>query len=120
MSWAEDIYSTLSGAAGVSALVSTRISPQFAEQSEALPYITYDLIGNLPANHLEDIPTLDERRIQVNSYADTYRGAVDLAEAVRTALQPLGYLALEIDLPRDFDSRTYAIAQDWVIYFSRS
>ena len=120
MSWAEDIYSTLSGAAGVSALVSDRIGPKFAEQTEALPYITYELVGNVAANHLGDIPTLDERRIQINFYSETYLEAEAMAEAARTALQPLGTLNLEIDLPRDFNSRTFGIAQDWVIYFSRS
>ena len=81
------LYAKLSGDAGVSALVGTRIYPLLMPQEPTLPAIVYQRISTVPlgqshqgGNHL------NRARMQLACHATTILAAKQLAQAVWRAL----------------------------------
>jgi len=73
----------LKALSAVTDLVDAKITPVKARQRAALPYITYQRISRVPANHSTGTTATNETRIQVDCCAATYDGALALADAVR-------------------------------------
>lgn len=102
------MYQALSGAAGIAALVSTRIYPLVLPQSVAYPAISYQRISNTGQM---GTTALRESRWQVNCWALTYTAAQALAVAVKNALEeytatataPRIKMALVVNELDDFD-----------------
>jgi len=80
------IYDILSDAAGVTALVSTRIYPDIATQGAVYPFVVYSVENTLPSDTKDGVSGLDVVQLAVMIYANTYTSAQDIAGAVRTAL----------------------------------
>ncbi len=80
------IYSILSNAAGVSALVGTRIFPQKIPYAQDMPAITYFVIDNTPNNTKNGPSTYDYVRCQITAFGVNYSQAQDLASEIRSAL----------------------------------
>ena len=98
MSIESTLYDTLRNAAGVSALVSTRIYPQIAPDNAATPYVTYQVIVGTAHNKLVGAPGSERKIIQVNCISNTYSGAKAIAEACKAAINTsVGYLNAERD-----------------------
>jgi len=113
--------------AGVGAICANRIYPQFAPQGSAMPFITYDIISNVPLNSKGDTSAIDSFRVQVNCIGVSMDAVAGLAAAVRTALD--GYsgtptatgvtlrgimFEVEADLLEEED--TYGRAVDYICY----
>jgi len=124
------IYKILADDAGVGAICANQIYPQFAPQKSALPFITYDLISNVPLNSKGNTSHIDSVRVQLNCIADDPLEAANLAAAVRTALDgyagtPAGTgVALrnvmfdgENDLLEEED--TFGRAVDYIFYLKK-
>lgn len=81
-------YTVLSGDAGVSALVASRIYPVRAPQDATFPYVTFQLVSE--ADRLQSlahaISGLVAKRMQVDCFSETYAECKSLADAVRLAL----------------------------------
>lgn len=81
------IYALLSEAAGVTALVGTRIYPGVLPQGTALPALALEFISGV------ELPTVDatagfnllQARVQVTAIAKTYAEVKTVLEAVRAA-----------------------------------
>jgi len=84
------IYYLLSNDATVSGLVSTRIFPEVADQEQAMPYIVYNIRSNDPSDVQTGPSALDTASIEVASYSTSYTQAIDVAAAVRLALDRVG------------------------------
>lgn len=82
----EAIYSRLSGAAGVSALVSSRIYPGLAPQGTPWPFVVYWRDSSDYLTTLDAQTSVAESKFTVLCYAETYLGAEALSAAVRAAL----------------------------------
>lgn len=103
------IYTALSGASGIAALVSTRIYPLVLPQSVTYPAISYQRISNSPQ---QGSTALRSTRYQINCWALTYAAAQGLATAVKAALEeytatataPRIKMALVVNELDDFDS----------------
>lgn len=80
------IYYLLTNDATISELVGTRVFPELADQEQAAPYVVYNIRSNDPSDVQGGPSALDTASIEVNCYATTYTGAIDLADAVRTCL----------------------------------
>lgn len=80
------VYGRLAAAAGVAALVGTRIYPDTPVQSPTRPYITYHEVGEERSGAFGTRDTLPGVRIQVDCWAETRAGAKALDAAVRSAL----------------------------------
>jgi hypothetical protein len=73
--------------ATVSGLVGTRMYSDALPQQATLPAIRYLIIDTLPTECLVHIAAIARARIQVDCYANTRAASVELADAVRLALE---------------------------------
>jgi hypothetical protein len=95
----------LKATAGVTALTSTRIWPDF-RQSETLPAVVYEVDSDRPVNSAGGTTGTSEIAIAVTVYAATRTAARALSAAVRTALSgwvdsagSVWHLDYEADVP---------------------
>ncbi len=85
---AKALYNVVTGDAGVSAIIGTRMHPNVAPQGETLPYVVYTRITAANSSHgiSLDRGGLREILFQVNCYAATYSEIDALADAIRLAV----------------------------------
>jgi hypothetical protein len=81
------IYSRLSANGTISALVSTRISPQWVQENSALPYISYNMIAGVGIMVKNEDTFQDKELWQINVFDTNYDQAKTLAAAVRADLE---------------------------------
>ena len=88
----EYVYSTLSGAGALAALVSDRIYPALAPEGSARPYVVFSKISTVPTetHGSSSAERLDETLIQFMIVAETYTATEDIAAALRTVLEDAG------------------------------
>ena len=83
------LRSVLLAAAGVSALVDVRISPQPMPQGETLPCVTLKRISDQPLARSQRGPSgLRQARIQVDAWGVTLSAAQAVADAIEEVLDP--------------------------------
>lgn len=82
------LYTQLSGYAGLSALVSTRIYPSKAPQTltPSQSYVVYHQISERPIHSHQGYSSLREVRMQVSCMAKNYDAARAIAEQVKLAM----------------------------------
>ena len=110
------VRNILVAAGGVTALVDQRISPLIRAQDEVLPCITLTLVTTVPFNHLHGRPSLDENRVQVDSWAETYADARAVAYACREALESAGLVMSSETEDSEPDVNEYRVTQDWLLW----
>ena len=93
MSAESTLYGILSTAAGVTALVGTRIYPDLIPEEKATPYIGYERVSTDPIGTLENTILSEKIGLMVACWADTRIAAEQLADAVRTAMIGSGWRA---------------------------
>lgn len=81
------IYTKLSGTAGITALVSTRIYPVQGPQGGTRPLIVYTKVSDTPLNYMTPGTNSDSNiRVRFHAIAETYAGAKAVAAAIRAAI----------------------------------
>lgn len=86
MSAETQLYALLSGAAGVTALVSTRIYPILAPELKDPPYIGFERVSTNPVTTLEGTILAEEAGLAVACWALTSKEAAQVADAVLAAV----------------------------------
>jgi hypothetical protein len=86
MSAETQLYTLLSGNAGVIALVSTRIYPNLVPEEKTAPYIGYERVSTNPVGTLEGTILAEEAGIAVACWGKTPIQAAQVADAVLAAL----------------------------------
>jgi len=129
---AKVIYNILANSAGVSALVSNRISPVLLPQGSAFPAVVYSEV-NINATPTKDSNSrLDFTRVQIDCLATTYEGASTLADAVRSALNVVtpgtyngvNVFYIEFDNEQEFSDNAadfdgiFQVSQDYIVSYS--
>lgn len=71
---------------GVSALVATRVHPQVLPQRPTYPAVRYAVIDTPRDMHMQGASGLTWPRVQIDGFAQTYAAAVELAKAIRLAM----------------------------------
>ena len=124
------IYHLLTNATAITDIVGTRIYPEVAQQDGDLPYIVYNVSNNEPSDTKPEPSKLDTAEIEVHCYATSYSQAIDIAVAVRGALdrvkgtyngvnvQSIQYINEVIDF--DEPQRAYNISADYEVRISRT
>ena len=112
MSIETTLYTTLTGDAGVSALVSTRVYPNPAPEGASKPLVSYFVVSGTRITTIPGVGDATRKRVQINCHANTYSSAKAVAAAVIAALEGDGYLELEYDL-YDPDTQTHTVVIDW-------
>ena len=111
----EDLYTLLSNAAGVTALVGTRITPGIAKQNTLTPYITYELSSTVNSNAIDtNVKISANTRIQIDCWADSPDTATALGDAVEAALVT-GYVVFRRE-DRDAETERFRTLLDWKVW----
>lgn len=105
-------------------LVSSRVFPDVAPLSTALPYITYQQIGGEAFAYIENtLPDAKNGRFQVNVWATTRAAAAALALQVEAALiQSTAFQARAVGAPaatHEPDLKLYGSMQDFTVWSTR-
>lgn len=113
------IGAVLAADASVTALVpAENIEALRRTQGLGIPAITITNVSNVPLNHLRGWGGLDQNQVQVDVFAANYTSALQIAAAVRTALEAADY-QLELSLERnepETDPELFQITQTWSVY----
>lgn len=114
----------LAANAAVTAIIGSspiRAFPTEIPQGQAVPAVTWDLVGGLPYNLLEgNPPPCDHIRVTITCWAMDFTTADDLSNKVRTALEPNGYLASFNPNSFDPDTKRFSIGFDWSFLLDHS
>lgn len=97
-----------------------RIEALRRTQSLALPAITLTDVSKVPFSHLRSSSGLCLSTIQVDCLAADYTSALNLATAVRTALETAGH-TLDLQIERnepETDPELFQITQSWSVFSS--
>jgi len=73
----------------LASLVGNRVAPIKMGQGLDLPYITYQLIDQIPEDTKKTVSDFDMQRFQINIFTDDYAEVNTLAASVRSALDNL-------------------------------
>lgn len=89
------------------ALVGGRVYPALAPAGVAKPYITYQAVGGQDSGTLTGINALQNKRMQINIWADSRSDVAALEMPVLTALTAPGIAGAPIGAPvSDYESDT--------------
>lgn len=108
----QDLFDTLKP------LVANRVYPLVMPQNPTYPAIVYNRISSAAQNVLEGGSTIDQVRIQVDTYATTYSAAKSLARLVRLAMEGASFKAT-LQTDQDFyesDLSIYRVSQDFYLW----
>lgn len=113
----EDIFTALSGFAGLSALVSDRIYPLRLPQGGSLPAIVYTRVSGERVNNL-DGENIQNPRYQVDCWAENYAGAKAAAAQVELAFAASTLQAVLIADRDDKDDtvKIYRVSMDFSVW----
>jgi hypothetical protein len=92
-SFEESLYSTLTGYAGLTALVSTRVYPQVIPQGATMPLLVYTRVSTTREQAFgsgQDIVT-SRPRFQFDAWAHSALEAATISEQLRACLQASSY-----------------------------
>lgn len=123
------LTSALTGNAGVAALVAARVFTKGGRQGTAYPYVTYERISTQGAAHLDGPSDLDWPRFQIDVWAETALSAINVANAIRTAIDgletagsPAFYATFQDQRGPSADDETkkFNVSQDYFIWHERA
>ena len=110
------IYSILSSATAVSAIVGNRIYPHAdAPLDVTAPYVTWFMAGGAPVNTLSEPPLVDQMTVQIDCWHNTSAGVIALAESVRDAIETHAHVTGYPINARDAETQLYrfGLQLDW-------
>ena len=125
-----NIYTTLSGHAGLMALVANtdspvtyRIDPVQRGQAGTDPFVVYEQVWDQAFNHLTNSGGGGKRnaRIQISSFAPTHKAAYAVAEQARLAMRDATLFSSSYISTVDFyepDTKLYAVITDYSVMTS--
>lgn len=121
------LYTYITADATVSGLISTRLYPLDLPQEPSAPAATYHRVSTVPLYTHEGDGSLDQVRIQIDSYASSVLAAKTLATAIRTRLSGFSgdmsgttVGSVFLDNEQDFGDPTtglYRVSQDFLITY---
>jgi hypothetical protein len=121
----------ISAAAGVTAIVGTRVYPAMLPEGTALPAAVVRLVSNVRAGAIDAAATQHayRARVQVNALAAEFVQAQALRQAVKQAMKfqrgaiggvTVASIVDDVDLPDDFDPElhAYVAPADFIIVWT--
>lgn len=119
------IFSICAAEAVVTALIGTEPvrfwafghAPQPGTPFYAAPYATWQSVGGLPENYINQVPDIDLHTLQIDAYSKTVDEARAVAEALRDAIEPHAHIVAWRG--EDFEPATklyrYSFDVDWLV-----
>lgn len=102
----------------LASLVSGRCFPMVAPDGTLTPYITFQVISNVPLMELDRRNGTENRRLQVDIFDKTYGGAKTLEETVKTTMDAAAFTnipMLSSDLYEE-ETQLYRVTMDYSIW----
>lgn len=90
-----------------------------ANQDTVKPYATWQLISGIPSNYINQLPDVDDFRIQIDIWAATMASALSVAQAIRDAVEPHAHIVNAGNATRDTETRTYRYMIDAEFFTER-
>lgn len=119
------IRAILTGYAGLTALVGSRVYDQVAPTNLATPvttpYVVMTAVSEVPENYVKGAPGVADFRLQFDAYGASKASCKAVLVQIRAALHAAGYEGSEEltqDLPAD-DPALRRITSDWRFVLSR-
>lgn len=111
--------------ANISALVGDRVRDNPAEEDIANPFLTYQLISDVPVFSADGTDSLSNARVQISCWAATRSQCIALRQAVRQSLarnRPTTFHAIRIDGSHTFsaESKQKGVSDDYSIWIQES
>jgi hypothetical protein len=124
------IYAILSLDAELVALTGNRIYPVVAQQREAYPILTYQIIANTPNDTKSGASTVDQVRVQFNCWAEDQDSANNMDTKLRAAIDRYPHVTVEdlhldgiryIDTTENFEDevKKFVVMSDYYIRHKR-
>lgn len=100
-------------------LVSGRCYP-LVNTSTAIvkPYLTFQVVSNVPTVSLDGPSNLENRRVQIDVWADTYGAAKSLEATIKTTMQGSSFVNIPL-LTQDFyeeETKLYRVSMDFSVW----
>lgn len=102
----------------LSTLVSGRCYPMNAPDKVVCPYITYQVISNVPVVDLGGRNGLENRRVQVDVFDRSYGGVKTLELAVKSAMDTATFKNVPLLFSELYeqDTKIYRVTMDYSIW----
>lgn len=102
----------------LAALVSGRAYPMVAPQGVVKPYIIYHVVSNVPSVSLDGPNGTENRRMQVDVWADTYGGAKTLEGQVKAAMAAASIVNVPLSTRDEYESETqlFRVSMDYSVW----
>lgn len=123
------LIAALTANAGVSALVVSRVFIAGGRQGSEYPYVTLQRISTQGAGHLDGPSNLDWPRVQIDVWGTTGLSVLNVAEAIRTAIDGITVSSLGLAFDATFqdqrgpapdeETRNFRVSQDYLVFHSR-
>lgn len=91
-----------------------------APEKTLLPYVTYTIFSGIPQNTIDKTPQIDNLGTQIDIWAKTANSALDVAAAVRDALEPYAHMVGLGSTLRDPDTKNYRVRLDFDFFTERN
>lgn len=89
MSFESALYNHLAADSGIAAIVSTRIYQEVAPTNVTMPYITWQIISDVPTGHLGAESGIARKVVQIDLFASTDIACNALEDEVRKSIDGL-------------------------------
>jgi hypothetical protein len=117
------IFATLRASGAVVAIVGSNPARIYrhgvVQQGTPAPYIAWSVIGSAPENNLSDPPPADRIAVQVDCYHTTDQGVVDLATAVRDAIEQYAHMTGTVVDERERETNLYRMSLQFDYWLGR-
>lgn len=118
------IFSILNASAPVKSLLGSKPLRFFpwsdAPQNVSKPYATYGVFNGNPINYIDRVPDMDNLGTQVDVWASTTQSCIDVATAIRDALEPHAHMISTQSYERDSETKLFRCRMDFNFFTGRS
>lgn len=115
------VYPLLTNDSTVAGLVDGRVYRHGdAPQNVTRPYVTWFVVTGTPENTLDEVPRIDDYRVQVDCWSDGDAEVEELSEAVRNAIEPSAYMTQVHADDRDPETKRYRMGMTFTFWTDRS
>ena len=112
------VFTVLSGDTSVTDIIGASPTRCYlfgtAPQNTPQPYVTWQVAVSTPENHLDRLPVVDQDRVQVDCWATSPTVCIQLAGAVRDALELHTHMITKLNMGKDPDTNLHR----WVLEFT--
>ena len=112
------VFTILSGDTNVTDIIGVNPTRCYlfaaAPQNTQQPFVTWHVSTSTPENHLDRLPVVDQDRVQVDCWATSPTVCIQLAGAVRDALELHTHMITKLNMGKDPDTNLHR----WVLEFT--